>query len=47
MIYGNQSPSGQYFNEQTPSPLITELVRQLLFQITDAQYQRELLEPYR
>jgi len=47
MIHGNQSPSGQYFNEQTPSPLVTELVRQFLFQRTDAQYQRELLEPYR
>ncbi len=46
MSYGEQNPFGQSFNEQTPSPLVSELARQYVYQMSDAQYQRQLLEPY-
>jgi hypothetical protein len=45
--YGGQNPFGQYFNEQNPSPIVSELARQYLYQISDSQYQKQLLEPYR
>jgi len=47
MAYGGQYPPGQYFNDQSPSPIISELARQYVLQATDAQYERRLLKPYR
>jgi hypothetical protein len=47
MSYVNQPQFGEYLNDQNPSPIISGLVRQYVFQANDALYQRQLLEPYR
>ena len=36
----------QYFHEETPSPIITDLAQQYLTRMSDALYERQLLEPY-
>ncbi|CAF0982003.1 unnamed protein product [Adineta steineri] len=45
--YGGQSPAEQYFNTQQAAPIISALARQYVFDIHDAQYRDELLNPYR
>jgi hypothetical protein len=55
-LYGGQFPSdhmysNQYYgdhslNDRSPSPLISALVRQHIFESSDSQYERELLDPY-
>lgn len=47
LSYGNQSAAEEYYYEQGPSPMISELARQYVTQAQDAQYQRQLLDPYR
>lgn len=47
MSYPDQNPFGQYYNERSPSPLVSELARQYVYQMSDAQYQTQLLEPYK
>lgn len=46
LAYGNQPPLGPYMNSPSPSPMITDLARQYVTNMSDAQYERELLEPY-
>lgn len=41
MYYPNE-----YYVEQSPSPMMTELARQYFYRLNDAQYERQLLEPY-
>lgn len=36
----------EYLMEQSPSPMMTELARQYFFQLNDANYERQLLQPY-
>jgi hypothetical protein len=47
MAYGGQSPAEQYFNNPSPSPIISALAREYVSQAADAQYQNQLLDPYR
>ncbi len=48
MVYVGQSSCGQYFSNQSSSSLISALVQQYIyFKLNDAQYQRQLFEPYR
>jgi hypothetical protein len=46
MLYGGENPFQQYSYDQSPSPLVSELARQYFLQMGDAQYERQLLEPY-
>ena len=46
MPYGGENPFQQYSYDQSPSPLVSELARQYFLQMGDAQYERQLLEPY-
>lgn len=46
MYYSSQNPSVNYYNEQNPSTMITELARQYVNQAYDQQYQTQLLQSY-
>jgi hypothetical protein len=47
MVYGGPSPAEQYFSNQNPSPIISNLALEYINQTNDAQYQNQLLDPYK
>jgi hypothetical protein len=46
MMYGGSYNDGQNSVDQNPSPLMSALVRNYLYQMADAQYENEIVENY-
>jgi hypothetical protein len=46
MMYGGSYNDGQNSVDQNPSPLMSALVRNYIYQMADAQYENEIVENY-